>query len=253
MKRVTKTSTLKGIEEIYSSAITKILETIGYKYDVPDSINVNIDNKIAQIGLYSFKEDDQYMIHHLQEKINTLQGYTNIVYEMALVYCIAQFEAFLNDLTRLLLTYYWKTLITKHKTMSYEDVLKFETMEELKFSLIDKEVMAFSHLSIMEKVKYYEDRFHVKFSYIRQKGVRKNWNCIEKETLVKSFATRNIILHNGGVINEKYIFLTGEPKSKIGSSVTIDNRNSMDLMSIIFRVCDSFYQVSKNKVKNIKK
>jgi len=253
MAKVTKTSTLRDINQIYSSAITKILETIGYKYDVPESINANIINKIIQIERYSFKDGVPDEVDRLYKKINTLRGYTTTVYEMALVYCIAQFEAFLNDLTRLLLTYYWKTLITKHKTMNYEEVLKFESMDELKSSLIEKEVMAFSHLSIMDKVKYYEDKFHVKFSYTRQDGIRKNWNCIEKETLVKSFATRNIILHNGGVINEKYISLTDEPKSKIGSIIIIDNKNSMDLMSVVFRVCDTFYQVSKAKVKNIKK
>jgi hypothetical protein len=157
----------------------------------------------------------------LKDEIDSFEGHSDIVYTMSLIYGIAHFEAFFNDLTRTCLAHFWQTLKTKNKTMTHEEVLAFDNIDDLKNYLIEKEVIQFSHFGIKEKVEYLENKFHVTFSYIRQKGKRLNWNCIELDDLINLFAKRNLILHNRGIVNDIYLRICKNEELQIGESIEI--------------------------------
>lgn len=254
MKKVTKTSTIRRINDVYSFGVTRILQMMQFKFDAPKSIELYQQSKNEMLSILRELDSEPDMQRHLEEEIQTFESYTPIVYTMAIIYAIAHFEAYLNGLTESLLQFYWKTLKSRNKTLTYEEALNFESIDDLKNSLIKNEMMRFSHMGMNEKIKYYEEKFNVTFKYERiENSIRKNWNCIEKEGLIKVFAQRNIILHNGAVVNEKFLNITQESNTQVGDVIKINKDDALDSIGLLFRVCDSFRQVGINKVQNIVK
>src|SRR5207253_9330504 len=123
-----------------------------------------------------------------------------VIHPMTIIYGIAHFEVMVSEMTKVLMTYYWRSLISKDKVLSYEEILGFESLNNLKESMIEREISLISFKSIKQRINYLENKFNLKFAYTKQKGIRKNWNCIEFDDLIEVHSTRNIIVHNNSIV-----------------------------------------------------
>jgi hypothetical protein len=246
-----KTPTLKYIDDLCCNFLSQLHDALKFQIDIPKTIELYQDKTTILVEALELveSENSKLLLPHFKDELKYLENHPPIVNIMSVVYGIAHFEAYFNDLTNIMLKYYWQTLRTSGKTLTYEEILRYESIDELKNGIIDKELMIFSHLGIDEKIKYYENKFKIQFSYARQKGVRINWNCIEREELISLFATRNIILHNGGYINKIYKRITKSDKYKIGDKVVITDIESIDMLGILLRVGRSLSAVCRNKIK----
>lgn len=246
---MSKTATRNKIIYLSNEASSKLLDILKFQFNVPKSMEFYKNERCELIKILDIVEHDDFTKNVLKDEVDSFNGHTDIVYSMSLIYGIAHFEAFFNDITRTCLAHFWQTLKTKNKSMTHEEILAFDDIEELKNHLIEKEVAQFSHLGIKEKIEYYENRFHVTFSYIRQKGVRLNWNCIELNGLISLFAKRNLILHNGGIVNDIYLRICKNENLKSGESIQISKDDVIEALTMLFRVSDSLRQVMIKKMK----
>jgi hypothetical protein len=171
---------------------------------------------------------------------------------MSIVYGIAHFEVLLSGMTRLLLSYFCKSLSTKDKYLTYEEIIKFGEFQSIQEYIIEQEVNSFSFKSIKQKITYLEKKFGLKFTYEKQKGIRGNWNCIELNDLIEIHSARNILVHNNSIVNKFYISENPNSKYKIGDKKEINNEYSIHALFVLFRVSDSFYSVIKKKIENKK-
>ncbi|GAB5528028.1 MAG: hypothetical protein Roseis2KO_59000 [Roseivirga sp.] len=250
--RVSKTSTLRGLKKEYEIATSQLLEVLKFMLQTPKRIEDYRIEKEAHLEILELLEPDSQIKDHLSNEIKSLKGQSKIVYSMSLVYGIAHIESYLNNLTRLLLRYYWKNLKTKGRTLTYEEVLNFKSLDSLKENLIEKEVMLFSHMGIDEKISFFEKKLHVEFSYERVQGIRHNWNCIELQGLKNIFLKRNLILHNGSHVNHEYVKSTGYSDYEPGDKIAIDREYALQSLSLLMRISGSFLSVFKNKIENKK-
>lgn len=162
--------------------------------------------------LLKHKEDDDGM--KLFRDINSrIPEHNNEIYSMSVINAVARMEAFLNDIFDALLSSNKKTLISD-KQLSYKEILEYDNIDELVEFIKQKEILEFSHASFGSKLKILEKKFNLKFHEIQSR----------KAEINEIFITRNILLHNNGVVNLAY--QNGNPKSKfeLGQKRIIDEK-----------------------------
>ncbi|PLZ05198.1 hypothetical protein [Fischerella thermalis] len=118
----------------------------------------------------------------LQESVCT---YESEIYKFCFINLIARTDAFLNDIARSI--YLWK---------------KPDLQEEKR----EKIILRFSHSSFKDKLEHLKKEFNLTFPNI------KKW----ESSIVELFSTRNIILHNNGLVNETYLRINGNSDLNLG-------------------------------------
>lgn len=123
------------------------------------------------------------------------------------------FEYLLSDL----LTYYYSrykdSLNSKELKVNLKEINEYESIKELEESLILKEVEAMLlELTFDSLLSHFEKKLKIDLSYLII-----NWDKIKE-----SRERRHIIVHNGSIVNKKYLSRTSNPyKLKLGEKVTI--------------------------------
>ncbi|MEQ8413160.1 MAG: hypothetical protein RIB71_01805 [Imperialibacter sp.] len=172
----------------------------------------------------------------------------DIIQSMSLVYMVAHFEVYLSTVTELLLSFFWESMKSKEKTISYQEALSFSSTKELREHIIAKEIYKVAFGGIKDRINFLETKLNLTFEYKRLKGVRNNWNSVELESLTEVHSTRNIIIHNNGKIDKRYLFENKTSKFKIGEHREISKEYVLDSSGVLFRVCNSLYHVARKKV-----
>ena len=139
------------------------------------------------------------------------------LYVSVFVFAVAQVEAFLNDLISAALRFDNRRLKTKvqgvehTKRIDVEEVVDCASKEDLIDSIIQKELTAL----------FYASPFH-QFEYLRRvvgaevdEAVKNDW--------IELKASRDLVVHNSGVINGIYLSKCGAlARGKNGESIQID-------------------------------
>jgi predicted nuclease with TOPRIM domain len=98
------------------------------------------------------------------------------------------------------------------KTITYKEAIEFENIDELIKSIRQKEILEFSHSSFKDKIRFLNKKFNLTFPEIEK---------IQDE-IIELFTTRNIILHNNGIVNQTYLKQNKKSKLKLGSKRVVD-------------------------------
>lgn len=139
------------------------------------------------------------------------------LYFSVFVFLVAQVEAFLNDLISLTLKFDNRRLKTRvqgvdhTKKIDVDEVVDCNSKEELINSIIRKELMSLFYASPAQQFEYMRRVIGVELA----DDIKNSW--------IESKATRDLIVHNSGVINEVYINKCGTfARGKIGEHISID-------------------------------
>jgi hypothetical protein len=121
------------------------------------------------------------------------------------------------------------------ETIKYEEVLKFQTIDDLVANLAEKKVHDLSYKSVTELSSFFQERLGIRLVPPTQEN-----------DLVKAVATRNIIAHNRGVRNRIYCTNVGEDFKMIGKvkDIGIEYIEKVNLM---------YYLSVKDVDSNVKK
>ncbi len=123
------------------------------------------------------------IFENLQESVST---YELEIYKYCFINLIARTDAFLNDIVKSI--YLWKK----------------PSLEEEKR---EKIILRFSHSSFNDKLKHLAKEFNLVFPDIEK------W----KVNIIELFSTRNIILHNNGLVNKTYLKINEDSNLNIGN------------------------------------
>lgn len=188
--------------------------------------------------LETHKPDDEGMT--LFTKLNSkIPSHTAEINVLAIINAVARTEAYLNDVLECLFIWNRKSLISD-KTITYKEAIEFENIDELVKSIRQKEILEFSHSSFKDKLKFLNKKFNLTFPEI---------DDIHSE-IIELFTTRNIILHNNGIINQTYIQQNKGTKLKFGSKRKIDEKYTRKGIGNLRMVG---YSISSNAIKKISK
>ncbi len=149
--------------------------------------------------------------------------------EMCLIYLISNFEEFLKNVLSVVFTSKPEALKST-KQISVEEVINSGTMPELLEKIIEHEVNDILDEGIDKYEKFLEDRFGVPLS------TDSDWTKFKEK-----FYRRNLLVHNNGIVNKKYISLSKYSGSE--KQLTIDNDylvESLDLSLKFSKIISEF-------------
>ena len=188
--------------------------------------------------LEQFKENDKGMkiFNDLNSKI---PEYESEVFVMALINFIARTEAFLNDLLEILFLWKKKSLIS-NKNLSYKEIIESENIDDLIKTIREKEILEFSHSSFKDKINYFGTKFNLSFPELD--------NSLDQ--IIEMFTTRNIILHNNGIVNETYLKINKGSNFELGSKRIIDKDYSHNVYINSMIIAKAIGGKIHSKIKN---
>jgi hypothetical protein len=126
--------------------------------------------------------------------------FDDLIRNMALVYVIAEFEAFLGNILRTTFDKCPSCLSSSKRTLNNEEIVsKNQNIGKIVNALIEKEVDEVLRKDIQDIDNYFIERFKIGLSEHAS-----NW--VE---LKERFYRRNIILHNSRLVNAEYRRKTG--------------------------------------------
>lgn len=120
--------------------------------------------------------------------------HTQTFVEMLLVRFVDSFQKYLSDLIREVLRKQPAVLSSSHKSLSLEEVLKFDRMDDLLSDIIDRKVSDLSYQG-----------FKVVREWCAARGIPIAVSENDLPKVVDYLATRNIIAHNRGRIDKRYL------------------------------------------------
>jgi hypothetical protein len=124
----------------------------------------------------------------------------SLLAEMAVIYLIAQLEGYLKDLLRAVFLISPQSLKSKRQ-VTYEEILRHESLDDLKKGLAQREVDQLGRGSIENVDEYFRDKLNVALSSYSK------WKIIREAAY-----RRHLLVHNSGVTNAAYCRATGHMK-----------------------------------------
>lgn len=150
------------------------------------SRKVTVDSKVAELFLY---------------KIRTIMfsnRFNMFIRDMSLVYLVAEFESFIQNILRIS---FWKKpeiLMSCQKSVTFEELLKSNDIDDLKQRIIEKEILSVVNQDIVEINTCFKQEFNTDLS-----------KFVDWKQFKERFYRRNILIHNSGMTNRLYRLKTG--------------------------------------------
>lgn len=175
--------------------IQDILKTEEYLEKFKEYLNIitKLDKSPDGTGIYLSNEHQE--IYDLQKRLALSLPKLNLTMNMTLIYLMALFEAFNKLFFSLLFSEKPELMKSKEKSITYDDLLEFETINTLHEYLAEQETEKFGRIDIDKFCNEIERRFNIHLNEELE-----NW-----ESLRENYYRRNIIVHNDGMISDIYL------------------------------------------------
>ncbi len=192
--------------------------------DQPESEDDVPGDASADPAIPFSSEQLRYMAGLVDEQIARVTRYPEILFEMAFIYYLAAFEAYLQDVVELTLLRKPDILKSK-KQLSEEKVITHVQYGSLLKTLAQREIGELGYRSFLEQAEYYRDKFKLDLGA-----------TADLDQLAEFHARRNLYVHNGGVVNAKYRDTVPEPHVSVGQRLQITNDYWNEAREALMRV-----------------
>lgn len=153
----------------------------------------------------------------LKQLDESVDDYEIEIFTFCFINLIARTEAFLNEILRTII--HWKG-------------------KGLSVAKTEKNILNFSHKSFKGKLIYLKEEFNLNFPTIQEHSLK----------LIEIYSTRNIILHNNGIVNKTYVKLNSKSKLKIGDKKSINEEYLKLTIVLLILVSKSIEDVLKSRI-----
>ncbi|HWA14382.1 MAG TPA: hypothetical protein VHA15_14920 [Burkholderiales bacterium] len=159
-----------------------------------------------------------------------LRKKSQVYLELFLVRCVDNFNKYLVDLIREVLKKNPAILRSRQQTLTLEAILEHSSIDELVQSIIEAKVTALSYEGFESMAVWCNDR-----------GIPLQVSDGKSQEVVQYIATRNLISHNRGIVDERFLRAVPNSKFKVGEvrELTVnDYEHCLDLLSNTVRATD---------------
>ncbi|WP_299137115.1 hypothetical protein [uncultured Tenacibaculum sp.] len=164
------------------------------------------------------RDDEEVEGMEIFKKLNkSVTKYETEIYKYCFINLIARTEAFLNDILEAL--YIWENSSLTEKER-------------------EKSILNFSHTSFKKKMEFLKRKFNLTFPLIEE----------HNSDIIELFSTRNIILHNNGLINETYLKINKTSKFTIGDKKVVDENYLKLTFVLLILIAKSIEEKVKEKM-----
>jgi len=187
--------------------------------------------KMIEWGKSEGDETDKEGVKLFDEKLVNLPKFSKLIDSMAIVYAVSKFEVYLNNCLLILIESN-PNILKSSKQMAYKEILEFRDLAELREKIKEREILEFSYSSFKDKVKILEKKFSINL----------NDGGLNYEVIIEILTTRNIYLHNDGIINEVYLVSNLNTTFKIGDKRELTMEYIIHVIAELMRAGEIFYK-----------
>lgn len=180
-----------AISEI-SQKHRQIAEKIGKAQQGKRVENEKSDEKTVSIKLS--KEEIELLVTVMAKRVEGIDKYPNLLMNMAFIYLVALFDAFLTDVFAAVLIERPEALKSK-KQLTYDKILELQQKGELIKFMAQREINELSYKSMADQSNYYKAKFNINLA----------GSGVELTALIEIRARRNLLVHNNGIVNDMYM------------------------------------------------
>jgi hypothetical protein len=144
-----------------------------------------------------------------REMRNKLPG---TLLEMAFIYRVALYDAFIPDLARVVLVSR-PMLLKSKKVLTHQEIIEQGSLESLIELMAEKEVEGLTRGSLKDQRKWIND--HLSVESFPQEDLY--------QAMLELVARRNLFVHANGIVNQSYISLVGDTPHYMGERLSIDD------------------------------
>ncbi len=144
--------------------------------------------------------------------------------EMFFLRFVDSFQCYLVDLLRAVLKKQPRVLTSNQPSFSSEYFLQFGTMEELMNDIVESKINSLSYQGFTKLRRWCAER-----------GVSLSVRGDDADAIVELVATRNVITHSRGVIDEKYVRAVKNSRYNVGEVRRLDTDELIDCVTLLNR------------------
>lgn len=138
-------------------------------------------------------------ISELQRILSKSATQTRLLYESALITLVTLSEWLIAQVLRLYFEKFPGAAGASEKLYSFEDLKTFASIDDARYALIEHRVEQQMRASLEELLKFFKEKLKLSMGYLDD----------VKDEVKELFKRRNLIVHNGGIVNS--IYLSGLP------------------------------------------
>lgn len=199
------------------------------------------------------KGEDRIRIKYTLKNTENLEGYIlspeegrnefrklidrpKLLLESTLINLLIKYEEYISGIFRFLIEKYPDAYLSDKK-ITYAEFLNLkEGLHDVKKRFIDKEIDELMRQPISEWYKKIKEKHKIEYAFADS----------DFKEFTKIYYTRNIIVHNQGIVNESYINGTGDSNYSVGDRIELDKEyidKAIDLTRII--LIGTFWGIKK--------
>lgn len=157
--------------------------------------------------------------------ITFLRNNRQALLEMFVSRLVDNFQKYLVDLIRAVLRSRPAMLSTSQQSLTLEELLKYGRIEDLVHDIIERKVNSLSYEGF--------DDLH---AWCLDRGIPVQVPDPDRDAVVELIATRNVIAHNRGFIDEHYMRTVVSPRFQIGAARALEPADLFGALALLNRV-----------------
>lgn len=151
-----------------------------------------------------------------------------MLFEMAFIYLLAAFDAYVADVFGAAMRSRPETLKSSQKQLTYQIIVEQHERGALLDYMVQRELHELSYKSIGDQAEYFKKKFKID---LQDSGV-------SVETLTELRACRNALVHNAGVVNYLYLDAVRASEYRLGERVKVSEHYWSAAFGSIYRVAE---------------
>lgn len=185
---------------------------------------------------YKSVEPEQLARTHPGLLTKFLRKRRQVLLEMFLGRLVDNFQVFLVDLVRMVLHAKPAMLSTRQQTLTLEELLKYDRIEELVHDIIERRVNALTY-----------EGFGELRSWCAERGLQIEVPAAHSDAVIELIATRNVIAHNRGVVDERYLRTVQNPRFGLGEVRKLEVDDLLSALALLHRIVAETDQCAAEK------
>jgi hypothetical protein len=154
-----------------------------------------------------------------------LRGNRQLLLEMFVSRAVDNFQIYLIDLIRTVLRSRPQMLSTSKQSLSLEEVLRHDSIDSLIHQIVERKVNSLSYDGFAELERWCQDR-----------GIPIAIDDQARIVVIEFIATRNIIAHNRGIVDDTYVRSVANSRFEVGNSRQLEVDDFFSALNVLQRV-----------------
>lgn len=181
--------------------------------------------------VYSVPVERQGRVRRLREQSSSLRTSVDLIPRNFLVSYVSEFDCFLGSLLRVIYASKPELLNDSARQITYADLLAFDSLEDAKEQVLEKEIESILRKSHSDHFSILESKFDIKL----RKGLD-IWS-----EFIEITERRNLFVHANGVVSGQYIKVCKQhgcdvSDVSVGDRLTVDGEYLLRAYKVIYEI-----------------